>query len=51
VSLVWQNDQYGQSSKKSVYVRAYKDKVNESNQVVSTESVTYGIRGYISDGN
>lgn len=51
VSLVWQNDNYGQSSKKSVYVRAYKDKVNESNQVVSTESVTYGIRGYISDGN
>lgn len=51
VSLVWQNDQYGESSKKSVYVRAYKDKVNESNQVVSTESVTYGIRGYISDGN
>ena len=51
VSLVWQNDQYGQSSKKSVYVRAYKDKVNESNQVVSTESVTYGIRGYISDVN
>lgn len=51
VSLVWQNDQYGQSSKKSVYVRAYKDKVNESNQVISTESVTYGIRGYISDGN
>lgn len=51
VSLVWQNDKYGQSSKKSVYVRAYKDKVNESNKVVSTESVTYGIRGYISDGN
>lgn len=51
VSLVWQNDKYGQSYKKSVYVRAYKDKVNESNQVVSTESVTYGIRGYISDGN
>ena len=51
VSLVWQNDNYGQSSKKSVYVRAYKDKVNESNHVVSTESVTYGIRGYISDGN
>ena len=51
VSLVWQSDQYGQSSKKSVYVRAYKDKVNESNQVVSTESVTYGIRGYISDGS
>ena len=51
VSLVWQNDHYGESSKKSVYVRAYKDKVNESNQVVSTESVAYGIRGYISDGN
>lgn len=51
VSLVWQSDKYGQSYKKSVYVIAYKDKVNESNQVVSTESVAYGIRGYISDGN
>lgn len=46
VSLVWQSDQYGESSKKTVYVKAYKEVTNESNQVVSTESVEYNITGY-----
>lgn len=44
MQLVWQSDEYGESSKKPVYVRAYKDKINEQNQVVSTESVEYGIK-------
>ena len=46
VSLVWQRDQYGESSKKTVYVNAYKELINESNQVVSTETVEYNITGY-----
>lgn len=44
MQLVWQSDEYGESSKKPVYVKAYKDKINEQNQVVSTESVEYGIK-------
>lgn len=44
MQLVWQSDQYNQSSKKSVFVKAYKNKINESNQVVSTEQVEYGIK-------
>ena len=44
MQLVWQGDQYNQSSKKSVFVKAYKNKINESNQVVSTEQVEYGIK-------
>lgn len=46
VSLVWQGDQYGQSSKKTVYVKAYKEVTNESNQVVSTEAVDYSVTSY-----
>lgn len=46
VSLVWQSDQYGESSKKTVYVNAYKELINESNEVVSTETVEYNITGY-----
>lgn len=46
VSLVWQSDQYGESSKKAVYVNAYKELINESNEVVSTETVEYDITGY-----
>ena len=46
VSLVWQSDQYGESSKKTVYVNAYKELINESNEVVSTETVEYDITGY-----
>lgn len=48
VSLVWQSDQYGESSKKTVYVNAYKELINESNDVVSTETVEYDITGYAS---
>lgn len=46
VSLVWQSDQYGESSKKTVYVNAYKELINESNEVVSTESVDYSVTSY-----
>lgn len=46
VSLVWQSDQYGESSKKTVYVNAYKEFINESNEVVSTESVDYSVTSY-----
>lgn len=48
VSLVWQSDQYGESSKKTVYVNAYKELTNESNEVVSTEAVEYSITSYSS---
>lgn len=44
VSLVWQSDQYNESSKKTIFVKAYKDKINEQNQVVSTEQVEYGVK-------
>lgn len=44
MQLVWQSDQYNQSSKKSVFVNAYKNKINEHNQIVSTDSVEYGIK-------
>ena len=44
MQLVWQSDWFGQSSKKSVFVNAYKSKINEQNQVVSTEPVEYGIK-------
>lgn len=46
VSLVWQSDQYGESSKKTVYVNAYKELINESNEVVSTEAVDYSVTSY-----
>lgn len=48
VSLVWQSDQYGESSKKTAYVEAYKELTNESNEVVSTEAVEYNITSYSS---
>lgn len=48
VSLVWKSDQYGESSKKTVYVNAYKELTNESNEVVSTESVDYSVTSYAS---
>ena len=44
MQLVWQGDQYNQSSKKSVFVDAYKNKINEQNQVVSKIPVEYGIK-------
>lgn len=48
VSLVWQSDQYGESSKKTVYVNAYKELINESNEVVSAETVEYSVTSYAS---
>lgn len=48
VSLVWQSDQYGESSKKTVYVNAYKELINESNEVVSSETVEYSVASYAS---
>lgn len=48
VSLVWQSGQYGESSKKTVYVNAYKELRNESNDVVSTEAVDYSVTSYAS---
>ena len=44
MQLVWQCDQYDQSSKKTVFVNAYKSKINEQNQVVSNEAVEFGIK-------
>ena len=44
MQLIWQSDQYNQSSKKTVFVKAYKNKINEHNQIVSTDSVEYGIK-------
>ena len=44
MQLVWQGDQFGQPSKKSVFVNAYKNKINEQNQVVSKEPVEYSIK-------
>lgn len=44
MQFIWQSDQYNQSSKKTVFVKAYKNKINEHNQIVSTDSVEYGIK-------
>lgn len=44
IQLVWSSDQYAQASKKSVFVKAYKQKINEQGLVVSTEDVEYEIR-------
>lgn len=44
MQFVWQCDQYNQSSKKTVFVGAYKSKINEQNQVVSNEKVEFGIK-------
>ena len=44
MQFIWQSDQYNQSSKKSVFVNAYKNKINEHNQIVSTDTVEYGIK-------
>ena len=44
IQLVWQNDQYSQSSKKTFYVRSYKQKINERGEVVATEQTEYSLR-------
>lgn len=50
IQLVWQNDQYSQSSKKTFYVRSYKYKINERGEIVATEQTKYSLR-YNSSGN
>lgn len=50
IQLVWQSDQYSQSSKKTFYVRSYKQKINERGEVVATEQTGYSLR-YNSSGS
>lgn len=50
IQLVWQNDQYSQSSKKTFYVNSYKQKINERGEVVATEQTEYSLR-YNSSGS
>lgn len=49
LSFVWQSDQYGESNKEQVYVRAIKNKVNESGEIVEKSSVSWGTRSADSD--
>lgn len=44
IQLVWQNDQYSQSSKKTFYVHSYKSKINERGEVVATEQTGYSLK-------
>ena len=44
IQLVWQNDQYSQSSKKTFYVHSYKQKINERGEVVATEQTGYSLK-------
>ena len=44
IQLVWQSDQYSQSSKKTFYVRSYKQKINERGEVVATEQTGYSLK-------
>lgn len=50
IQLVWQNDQYSQSSKKTFYIKSYKQKVNERGEIVATEQTRYSLR-HNSSGN
>ena len=50
IQLVWQNDQYSQSSKKTFYVKSYKQKINERGEIVATEQTKYSLR-HNSSGN
>lgn len=50
IQLVWQNDQYSQSSKKTFYVKSYKQKINERGEIVATEQTNYSLR-HNSSGN
>lgn len=50
IQLVWQNDQYSQSSKKTFYVKSYKQKINERGEIVATEQTNYNLR-HNSSGN
>lgn len=51
IQLVWQSDQYSQSSKKTFYVRSYKQKINERGEVVATEQTGYSLRHNSSDSD
>lgn len=42
-TVVWQSDQYGEGSKKKVYVKAARQKINSYNQVVSSEDYHFVI--------
>ena len=44
IQLVWQNDQYSQSSKKTFYIKSFKCKINERGETVATEQTEYSIR-------
>lgn len=44
IQLVWQSDQYSQSSKKTFYVSSYKQKINERGEVVATEQTGYSLK-------
>lgn len=44
IQLVWQNDQYSQSSKKTFYIKSFKCKINERGETVATEETEYSIR-------
>lgn len=50
IQLVWQNDQHSQSSKKTFYVKSYKQKINERGEIVATEQTNYTLR-HNSSGN
>lgn len=50
IQLVWKNDQYSQSSKKTFYVNSYKKKINERGEIVATEQTEYSLR-HNSSGN
>ena len=50
IQLVWQNDQYSQSSKKTFYIKSFKCKINERGETVSTEQTGYNLR-YNSSGS
>lgn len=49
VTVVFGSDEYGQDNKKTIYVKAVKNKVNSSGIVESTEDVNFSIRQYNSD--
>ena len=44
IQLVWQNDQYSQSSKKTFYIKSFKCKINERGETVATEQTGYSLR-------
>lgn len=50
IQLVWQNDQYSQSSKKTFYIKSFKCKINEHGETVATEQTGYSLR-YNSSGS